>query len=243
MARAARVRRAVRGWLQARGFDIVRYPVPSPEERHLAALFAELGIECVFDIGAHVGDYGASLREFGYAGRIVSFEPVAANAARLRRRTDPGWTVVQAAVGNESGRARIKLARGDQQHSFLPPSDYGTSLLPGQLETVGGEEVDVVRIDDVFGDHAAPGERVFLKIDTQGWDAEVLRGAERSLESVAAIQFELAIQPTYEGQPDYLEILGWLRGRDFHPTGIFPFFSDSALLLVEADCVCRRRPR
>jgi FkbM family methyltransferase len=228
--------------LQRRGFDVVRYPVPSPEQRHLVALFAGLEIGCVFDVGAHVGHYGAMLRQFGYDGRIVSFEPVAANAEALRQRGDASWTIVEAAVGNETGRRRIRLAGGDQQHSFLSPSEYGSRLLSDQIATVGEAEVDVVRIDDVFADYARPGEQVFLKVDTQGWDSEVLRGAERSLESIAALQFELTLQPTYEGQPDYLELLAWVRERGFAPTGIFPFFSDPNLLLVEADCVCRRRP-
>ena len=171
----------------------------------------------MLDVGAHVGNYGAGLRELGYAGRIVSFEPVAANAEALRQRNDASWTVVQAAVGNQSGRRRITLTGGDQQHSFLPPSDYGARLLSGLIASVGDEEVDIVRLDDVFGDYVASGEQVFLKIDTQGWDHEVLRGAERSLGSIAAFQLELALQPTYEGQPDYLELLAWLRERSFRP--------------------------
>ena len=241
MAPVTRLRRATRVWLRRRGFDVVRYPAPSAEQRQLEWLFREFSIECVLDVGAHVGNYGAHLRALGYTGRIVSFEPVTANAEALRRKADPDWIVVQAAVGSESGRLRIKLARGDQQHSFLPPSDYGILLLAEQIETVGEEEVDVVRIDDVFEEYVQPGQAVFLKIDAQGWDAEVLRGAERSLESIAALQFELALQRTYEGQPDYLQILAWLRNRDFEPTAIIPFFSDPTGLLVEADCVCLRR--
>jgi methyltransferase, FkbM family len=209
-------------------------------EEHLRALLDILRIDCVLDVGAHVGSYGLTLRNLGYTGRLVSFEPVAANVEELRRRADRDWVVVQKAVGKESGRRSIKLTGGSMQHSFLSPSAYGRSLAPLVFETVGEEVVDVVRLDDVFADFVSPGERVFLKIDTQGLDLDVLMGAESSLSSIAALQFELALRHTYEDQPDYLAVLAWLRQRGFEPTGIFPFLSDRDLFVVEAECVCRR---
>jgi FkbM family methyltransferase len=237
----ASARRAVRSLLRRAGLDLVRYPPRTDEQSHLTALFDALGVTCVLDVGAHVGNYAGGLRDLGYEGRIVSFEPVESNAGALRERIDERWIVVQAALGAESGRRAIKLAAGGQQHSFLAPSEYGTRILATVMATVGEEEVDVIRLDDVFGEYVRPGEQVFLKLDTQGWDGEALRGAERSLDSIAALQVELPLQRTYDGQPDYLELLGWLRERAFEPTGVFPFLSDPDLLLVEADCICRRR--
>src|SRR5882672_4717902 len=69
---------------------------------HLAAIFDRLKIDCVLDVGAHVGQYGRFLRNIGYTGHIVSFEPVRANFARLERRSerDAKWTIHRLALGN-----------------------------------------------------------------------------------------------------------------------------------------------
>lgn len=219
----------------------LRRPAPSPVELHLRALLERIEIDCVVDVGAHVGDYGRLLRSLGYQGRIVSFEPVEANARVLRERADERWLVVQKAVGSESGQQTIRLTGGSQQHSFLAPSGYGTRLKPRLFEPAGEATVEVVRLDEVFEELVGPGRSVLLKVDTQGWDFEVLKGAEVSLERVVALQIELALRHTYEGQPDYLALLAWLRERSFEPTGIFPFFFDKEGFVVEAECFLRPR--
>src|SRR3954466_12945604 len=92
------VRRAV---LLARraGVDVVRYPRGTPVGGHLEDLLGELGVTLVLDVGANVGEYGVLLRRLGYAGRIVSFEPVAANVEGLRSRVDALWAVEHVALG------------------------------------------------------------------------------------------------------------------------------------------------
>jgi FkbM family methyltransferase len=198
-----------------------------------------LEIDCVLDVGGHVGNFGASLRASGYTGRIVSFEPVAANAARLRERLDPEWLVVEKAVGGTAGRRAMNLTAGSAQHSLHMPGPYGHELRPKLFVGAGVELVDVIRIDDVFSEFVLAGERVLLSIDTQGHDLEVLRGAERSLGSIDALLVELGLRHVYEGQPDYLDSLRWLRDRGFEPTGIFPFFYDPGGWVVEAKCFFR----
>lgn len=217
-----------------------RHPEPTPIEAHLARLVHGLEIDCVLDVGAHVGNFGASLRANGYAGRIISFEPVAPNAARLRERLDPEWLLVEKAVGSTAGRQSMNLTAGSAQHSLHLPSQYGHELRPKLFVDVGAELVDVIRIDDIFSEFVLSGERVFLSIDAQGHDLEVLRGAERSLGSIDALLLELGLRHVYQGQPDYLETLRWLRDRGFEPTGIFPFFDDPGGWVVEAKCFCRR---
>jgi FkbM family methyltransferase len=217
-----------------------RYPEPTPIDTHLANLVHGLEIDCVLDVGGHVGDFGALLRASGYTGRIISFEPVAANAARLRERLDPEWLLVEKAVGSTAGRRAMNLTAGSEQHSLHAPSQYGHDLRPKLFMDAGVELVDVIRIDDIFSEFVLAGERVFLTIDTQGHDLEVLRGAERSLGAVDALLLELGLRHVYEGQPDYLETLRWLRDRGFEPTGIFPFFNDPGGWVVEAKCFCRR---
>src|SRR5919198_1008199 len=97
--------RAMRQLLRRSGFDVVRYRVradPASVEAshrslgtHLMSVFQHAQIDCVLDVGAHEGQYGRLLRSSGYAGHIVSFEPVTANARTLgeHARLDEKWTV------------------------------------------------------------------------------------------------------------------------------------------------------
>jgi FkbM family methyltransferase len=241
-SRRRRLAKAARGWLRGRGFDIRHYPNPlATVEEHLSYLLTRLRVDCVLDVGAHHGMYGRELRALGYTGKIVSFEPVAANVEELRKHLDAHWTVLQQGVGNESGEKTIHLTKGSQQHSFLEPSDYATQIAPGVFSEVSSEKVEIVRLDDVLGQLVEPGARVFVKIDAQGFDLDVLRGAEKSLEQVVGIQIELAFRQTYDGQPDYLELLAWLRDHGFEPTGVFPFYYDPrSWLAIEAECFLKR---
>src|SRR5207245_5427268 len=91
---------------------------------HLASLYARLEINCVLDVGAHVGQYGRFLRNIGYRGRIVSFEPVLANFTVLeqRRAGDEHWTCHRLALGRQDGTLPINVASVTQVSSFLVPN-------------------------------------------------------------------------------------------------------------------------
>src|SRR2546426_4532564 len=93
-----RLRYQIRNLFRTRGYEIVKISTDGRAENllalHSTKLFQHLGVNCVLDVGAHVGGYGSWLRNNGYAGAIVSFEPVSANFELLERRIqgDVSWT-------------------------------------------------------------------------------------------------------------------------------------------------------
>jgi hypothetical protein len=100
------------------------------------------------------------------------------------------------------------------------------------------EEVAVRRLDDLVAEglHVGPGG-VWLKLDTQGWDLEVLRGAGRTLAWISGLQIELSALPIYEGSPDYLTVLNELRRLGFGIVALVPVTHDTAGRVIEFDCV------
>lgn len=206
---------------------------------HLDRLFTLLEIDVVLDVGARVGEYGTWLRQNGYRGRIVSFEPLAAHLERLQAvaRADGAWTVLPYALGAEDGTADLHVARMSQLSSLLPVSDYGRRF---PTEDVGLERIEVRRLDTLWPQ--LPAGRVYLKLDTQGFDLQVLAGAGDRLDEVRALQTEAAVQRLYEGAPSHLDTLRELERRGFTPSGMFPVTLDSGLALVEYDCVAVRSP-
>lgn len=214
-------------------------------EGHLRNLFAELGVNCVVDVGANQGQYGEMLRRIGYQGRIVSFEPVSTTFAQLQRcaRQYPDWQVQQCGLGSQSGELTINVVQGSELSSFRTPSAFFHQRFEaiGTLERT--ERVAVRRLDEVFAEVIAGlrAPRVFLKMDTQGYDLEVLAGARQSLAQVVGLQSELSVVPLYEGMPDCVASLAALRELGFQPTGFYPVCREEhGLGLVEFDCVMQR---
>jgi hypothetical protein len=115
---------ALRRRLRSRGWEIRRTDPDRSLGEHLWLLFPYLDINCVVDVGAGSGEYGALLRQNGYTGQIISFEPVSASFRRLERRCapDPRWTAYQYALGSETTSAPINVTRDPSYASFLRPS-------------------------------------------------------------------------------------------------------------------------
>lgn len=214
---------------------------------NLSYLLKRLRITCVLDVGAHYGEYGTRLREYGYTGRIVSFEPVRTNFERLRERAakDKSWDVHRLALGDHAGSMDINVTRCSFLDSFLTPradSARDRPLLSPQDKLVERlETVEVRRLDEVFAQYVSPHlERTFMKIDTQGYDLKVLRGAYGCLDAILALQTEVSVIPIYEGMTDYREAIRIMEELGFELSGLFPVIHDSQLRLVELDCLMIR---
>lgn len=236
----------IRNLLRRRGFEVVRTRLPEANVLglHLDRLFNRLAINVVLDVGAGGGDFGRWLRHNGYAGRIASFEPVSDSFERLAHHSarDPRWEAVRMALGSEDRSAEINVSELRVFSSFLERSRYSKDEIGEPAAVVRTETVPVQRLDGItelaFGDVAEP--RVYLKMDTQGWDLEVLAGASGCLERIEALQSEVAVHPIYDGMPAMRDSLGRFEELGFGISGLFPVSLDSNLELVEFDCVAVR---
>lgn len=180
--------------LASRGFEVRRHPAARRQR-----LLDSAGVNLVIDVGAAVGHYGHELREFGYRGEIVSFEPLAAPFAKLAAEAalDPKWQARNSALGSKVGTATINVASNSDSSSLLPMLEEHREAAP-HIAYVGSEEIQISTLDAEFAD-ATDDTRAFLKIDTQGFEAEVLAGGEKFLNRCAGLQIELSFRPLYEG--------------------------------------------
>jgi FkbM family methyltransferase len=213
------------------GYDLTpRRKAKSPNAQ-LVAVLAHFRITCVLDVGANVGQYGAMLREGGYPGRIVSFEPQARAHAALERRAgaDPAWQVAPPmALGDHAGQIDLEVSAESDMSSILPQSALLRRVSPSSA-VVRKETVSLCRLDDVAGSYLRPQDRVFLKIDTQGYEAEVLAGAEGLLERLAGLQLEMSLVPLYEGERAFRAMLDELAALDFAPYLLLPGYFERKL--------------
>jgi FkbM family methyltransferase len=208
---------------------------------HLLRLLTQLEINCVIDVGASRGQFGQLLREAGFNGYICSFEPSPADYPVLAQNAhpDPRWTTHQKALGEENGQLEMNIFNDTVFNSFKEPSDY---ILSHGCKVERVEQVEVVRLDDLYDELIAPlsNPRVYLKLDTQGYDQTVLRGATETVQRVLALQTEVPVHPIYKDVPSYLEAIAHLNVLGFDLTGLFPVARDEHLRVVEFDCVMVR---
>ena len=236
----------LRNVLRRRGFEVVRTGRPEANllPLHLDRLFDRLAVNVVLDVGAGSGDFGRLLRRNGYAGRIASFEPVSDSFDGLRRHSDADdrWEAFRLALGSQDGAAEINVTQLRVFSSFLDRSSYSVEEHGEASAAVKTETVPVRRLDGVaesaFGGVSEP--RAYLKMDTQGWDLEVLEGASGCLGRVVAFQSEVSVRPNYRGMPSMTESLERFERLGFGISGLFPVVLDSNLEVEEFDCVAVR---
>jgi hypothetical protein len=92
---------------------------------------------------------------------------------------------------------------------------------------VGTERVPMHRLDGVKHAFIAEAAGLYLKVDTQGFEMNVLRGASALLQHLRGLQLEMSIAPLYEGQVLYRELLDWVTGHGFELYGLVPGFGDA----------------
>lgn len=212
-----------------------------PAQEHLAELFARTRPDCVLDVGANEGQYGRLLRAHGYRGWIVSFEPVAGAFEQLVEVAgrDRRWRVFRLALGAHTELRRIAVAEVSQLSSFRKFTKYASAELPGASAVTHTEDVEIRTLNDVWNDSLGvlPRTKVFLKLDTQGWDLEVLKGANDVFEQLVGLQLEASLTPVYEGVPTFAQMVEHVASLGFDLTGVFPVNRDSLFRLIEVDCV------
>jgi FkbM family methyltransferase len=209
----------------------------------LMAHFDRYGVNCVLDVGANRGQYARRLRRAGYAGRIVSFEPVPEEFARLSAAAagDPLWTVHAVALGSENGSLEMYVTPGTLS-SPLPATDFGGRRFPSLRETEV-HQVPVRRLEDMLDEvlDGLPGPRPFLKMDTQGYDVEVFRGLGKRASEIVGLQSEVALMQLYEGMPRMAEALAVYEGAGFEVSGMYPVNrEENSGRVLEFDCLMVR---
>jgi FkbM family methyltransferase len=241
------IKRAVRGITGRLGFQIVHNGTASENllRFHLPKIFALNQIDAVIDVGANQGQYIDFLRhDVGYAGPIYAFEPIPDNLTVLRRRFlgDGSITIFPYALGASNGTIRINQMADSVFSSILQPTHAAVTRFAGQNVVTRALDVEMRTLDELVGAGDLPvgGRWVYLKLDTQGYDLEVLKGAGAMLSLVRALQTEASFLPIYEGMPGFLDTVATLRGLGFTPCGFFPVSHDESFHLIEADCVFSR---
>ena len=210
------------------GVDFSRFAPDAHPAARRKQLLAACDIDTVLDIGANRGQFARHLRkDLGYAGRILSFEPLSTAFEMLKRSAehDPGWEVFNFALGDAEERREINIAANSDSSSLLDMLPEHLAAAP-ESRYEGREAVAVKRLDPLYEGLCRGAGRVYMKIDTQGFEDRVLRGAERSLAAIDTVQVEMSLVALYQGQPLFPDLYAYLAARGYSLFSIDPCFAD-----------------
>lgn len=211
------------------GYDLRRISPSSNPSFQLLKAFKRFQIDLVLDIGANQGQFSLDLRAVGYAGKIVSFEPLPDAYAVLAKNAaaDGNWLVhPQAAIGDYDGQTQINIAANSVSSSILPMLESHASAARNSAY-VDVETVPINRLDSVAQAYLGEAKHPFLKIDTQGFEWQVLDGAAETLAGARGVLCELSLVPLYEGQRLWLDMIQRLEREGFTLWALQRGFTDS----------------
>ena len=216
------IQSTIKSMLEQRGYTFGRHP--------LSRFFRDHDFDVILDVGANRGQYASELRKkYGYTKRIVSFEPMKKAFELLQQEmgSDPAWSGRNWALGAESGEQSINIAGNSASSSLLDMLPAHSEAAPSSVY-VDSETTQVRSLDEVFSEFVEPGKVTLLKVDTQGYEMEVLKGASSSLSKVTALQIELSLTPLYDGAPLFENVVAHVRGQGFLPHWFLPGLRNQA---------------
>lgn len=203
--------------LRSRGYDIIRH-------KELPELLELHRVDIVLDIGANDGGYATELRQSGWTGPLVSFEPQPGTFGRLRQRFagDFQWSGHQVGLGSEDAVLTMNIHEMDVLSSFLQKIETS--------ENAQQVEVEVKRMDGILDGILGIHSRPFVKIDTQGFELEIIKGFGSRATGVIGWQLEMSVEPLYQNQPKMEEVIGLMRSLGFSLWKILPGLRDPLTL-------------
>ncbi|WP_310379653.1 FkbM family methyltransferase [Flavobacterium sp.] len=209
----------------ALGIEITKYPTDELSRR--IALLKHHNIDVILDIGANIGQYGGDMRNLGFTGEIISFEPMKKAFKKLEKNAskDANWKVYNYSLGERDGQATINIAKNSVSSSLLENLPQLTDSAP-EAKFIEKETIEIRKLDSIFEDLNLKNKTVYLKIDTQGYEEMVLLGAEKSLDLVKGIQIEMAFVPSYRGTITFDKMKTKLNNLGFHLLAIENGFYD-----------------
>lgn len=184
----------------------------------------------IVDVGAYQGAWTRMVRGIFPGVPVLMVEAQKAKAARLEALCSElgGVSLASAVLGAEAGK----------EVTFYE-METGSSYFPERSNAPRTSTTYVTRtLDDVAASLEGP---LFLKVDVQGAELEVLGGGPRTLERSEVVQLEVPFVSYNEGAPTLLDVMRFMNEREFVPIDVSGFSRPNGIDLVQADFLFVRR--
>jgi len=212
--------------LQYLGVELVKYNARNNQDLRKKQFFSQYHFDLVIDIGANIGGFRDELRQLGYNGIIHSVEPILSvyDILCTKSKEDALWKVHHCAVGDYDGEIEINISSNIHSSSVLDILDIHTNAEPAS-RYVKKEKAPIYKLDTLANQFSSFNQ-AFLKIDTQGFEYNVLLGASDVLKQSKAVQLELSLVPLYKNQKIAKDIIAFMDEHGFSLYAIEPGFAN-----------------
>ena len=237
------LKQEIRKILWKAGYDISKFAPASHPLARRKRILSYYDIDTVLDIGANAGQFARQLREdMGYEKEIVSFEPMSSvfEVLQVNAAPDRRWRALNMALGDIDEEQTINIAGNSYSSSLLEmlPSHLKSAPESGYIDT---ETIKVRKLDSVFDSFCGSSKNIYMKIDTQGFEGQVLKGAEGSLQYIDTVQMEMSLVPLYEGEVPFREMYAIMNEKGYSLIAMETGFSDpESGQLLQVDGIFRR---
>lgn len=191
--------------------------------RTIVSEIDKANISVILDVGANIGQFGVDIRRYGYKGQIVSYEPVEEIFASLIKTSSKHqpWNAFQLGLGSIESTELINVSgNSGLSSSLLKMKPVHVENFPDS-KVVYSETIQISTVDTQLSNLGFSPENVFLKIDVQGFESSVLRGAAISLSKIPLCFLEVSLIPLYEEEVTLLPILNYLQNSGHEVINIF----------------------
>lgn len=238
-----KIKHRIRKLIWKIGYDLVPFsPITSPVARG-RKIFEAFNIDVVLDVGANTGQFAEQIRnDFNFNGRIISFEPISnvCNELYKKAKSDKKWEIMPFALGDQNAKSKINISSNLQSSSLL-------KILPRHVKSaseskyIGSETIEVKTLDSIFNKLCTNVNNTYLKIDTQGYESNVIIGSENSLKYIDTVQVEMSLVPLYKDALLFNKMYDLLINKGYTLVSIEPVFIDKNTgQLLQVDCIFHR---
>jgi len=175
----------------------------------------------IFDVGAHNGSSVDRFLRLFEKSQIFAFEPNIELCAQIKAKfKDGNIHVSNKVLGKQKGNVEFNVHNSSTGSSSL--LDFNPDLSFASRRNLTRTNVDKIQVEMTTLDDEVNSRELekidYLKIDTQGTELEVLRGAENllKLKKIDFIEFEVILTETYLNMPKWSETLNYLQNLDYH---------------------------
>ena len=209
-------------------------------EGRVVLTMKENNIDTVIDIGANKGHTYETLRRWGFNGQIYSIEPLSSLQAPLQEKAklDPLWTVLPPlALGEENKEIEINVSEATDMSSILDVSDELLTALP-KSQILEKETIPMKTLDCLYEELNLDNKKVLIKIDTQGYEMNILKHGIQALKKTTGVRLEMSLFEIYKGETLMSDVMAFMKENKFQPYLISEtYFSRKLNRQLQADGV------